>query len=166
MKYSTDIVKKICDLIETGDYTQKELCEVVGITEETIITWKREKPEFSELIKKAGEKRIEYFKNIARNSLVRVLQGFEYEETTTEYVNNGSGKAKIKSFKTVKKHCLPNVTAIIFTLASLDKQNFTRSDTPDDQTQKDNNTVQFVVSNAQKKLIDKAIEKFKKPVTE
>lgn len=41
------------DIIKAGNY-QKVACDVVGISEDTLYRWKKEKPEFSELLKKAN----------------------------------------------------------------------------------------------------------------
>jgi len=67
MKYCSELVKQICDLIEEGVFA-KDACLCVDISEETYYRWKRPtladgspnpeyKPEFSESIKKAEANR-------------------------------------------------------------------------------------------------------------
>ena len=63
MKYKPELVNEIIKYIEAGNY-QKTACEAVGISEETFYTWMKEKPEFSESIKKAESKAI------ARNVMI------------------------------------------------------------------------------------------------
>jgi len=53
MKYDKDIVNRICTLIREDSYTIAEICQLVGINEDTFYEWKRKKPEFSDSIKKA-----------------------------------------------------------------------------------------------------------------
>ena len=54
-KYSPEIVKKICSLLEKDSYTIKEVCANVGIDEDTYYDWQKNKSDFSEAIKKARE---------------------------------------------------------------------------------------------------------------
>ena len=63
MKYTPELVSELIKYIEAGNY-QKTACEAVGISEETFYTWMKEKPEFSESIKKAESKAI------ARNVMI------------------------------------------------------------------------------------------------
>jgi len=52
MKYTPELVEELIKYIRAGNY-QKTACEIVGISEDTFIEWKKTKSEFSELIKKA-----------------------------------------------------------------------------------------------------------------
>jgi len=56
MKYSPEIVDEICHHIELG-VSNKDACQLADISEETLYKWIKEKPEFSERIKKAVSKR-------------------------------------------------------------------------------------------------------------
>jgi hypothetical protein len=55
MKYTPELVKQLIKYIEVGNYV-KTACEAVGISEETFYSWIKDKPEFSESIKKAEAK--------------------------------------------------------------------------------------------------------------
>lgn len=128
-KYSAEITEKICNLIETEDLIIKEICKRVGIGESTYFEWQNDHPEFAESIKKAQEKRLEFFKQSARNGLAFLLNGKEFEEVTTEYVEgkpdaDGNTKPKIKLQRKVKKFIPPNPTSVIFALKSLDNDHF------------------------------------------
>lgn len=121
-------LERICKLIESDDYTVAELCKMAGIAESTYYDWKANNAEFSEAIKKAGERRLDTFKVAARSGLLTLLKGKEWEEVTTEYVEDPEAKKgskpKIKSMKKVKKFIMPNPVSVIFALKNLDKDNF------------------------------------------
>jgi len=56
-KYSPEIVKKICGMLEKDSYTVEEVCANVGIDKATFYDWQKNKSDFSEAIKKAYEGR-------------------------------------------------------------------------------------------------------------
>ena len=118
-KYSKQIVDKICELVASGDYKIVDVCKKTGIHHDTYYDWKANKPEFSERLKKAEERRLEVFKNMARSGLAKLLDVFEYEEEHIEYGNDS-----IKSRKVIKKKIMPNPAAVIFALCNLDPENF------------------------------------------
>lgn len=129
-KYNEKMVKKITDLIESDDYTISEICKRVGIHDCTYYEWQADetKPEFSDAIKKAQENRLEVFRQAARRGLRILLEGKEWEETTTEgrLTKTGDGKEEFKTTKAkkVKKFILPNPVSVIFALKNLDAGNF------------------------------------------
>lgn len=51
-KYKQAVVKEILASIEEG-LSQKDAAMLAGISEDTFYTWKKEKPEFSELLERA-----------------------------------------------------------------------------------------------------------------
>lgn len=133
MKYSKQIVDKICSIIAEDDYTINEICLQVGISRAVFFQWKNDKIDFLDAIKKAEEQRLEVFKKAARSGLLMLLQGKEYEEVTTEYkqIKVGTGedglpiyKPRMVSQKKVKKFIMPNPTSVIFTAKNLDNENF------------------------------------------
>lgn len=116
MKYSQKLADKIVELVASGEHTIKNVCKHVGISFETYNTWKKTKPEFSDLLKEAERERLDNLGELARSGLALLLEKHEYEEVTTEYVDNGKGQPKVKARKVVKKFVMPNPTAVIFTL--------------------------------------------------
>jgi transposase-like protein len=124
MKYSATLTARICTLLATGEHTIADVCKQVGISEETFYSWKREKPEFSEALKKVEEQRLEAYRRMALSGLAKTLDVYEYEEVTTEYADDGKGKPKVKSRKVTKKKVMPNVAAIIYTLNNRDPHNW------------------------------------------
>lgn len=126
-KYSPEIVSQICELIEKDSYTDKEICQNVGISQETFITWKRDKPEFSESIKKAEQVYLKMIATEARKSLIKKIQGYTVQEKRTVYASQvieGQSKPKIKEQTITDKHYQPDTVAIIFALCNQDSDNF------------------------------------------
>jgi transposase len=60
MKYSKEIVDKICKLVENGVFN-KDAAEAVGVSETTFYRWQQEKKEFRESLKKAEANRKKNF---------------------------------------------------------------------------------------------------------
>lgn len=52
MKYSQEIIDEICKYLKAGN-NQHDSAVLAGISDETFHVWRREKPEFSEALKKA-----------------------------------------------------------------------------------------------------------------
>lgn len=55
-KYNSKIIREICNNVAKGS-SNKDAALLAGISEETFYVWLREKPEFSESLKKAEAKR-------------------------------------------------------------------------------------------------------------
>lgn len=129
-KYAENIVKRIIDLIKSDSYTNAEICKQVDISEETFYTWKKQKPEFSESLKKARKERLKLFASEAEKSLLKKIRGYEIEETKTIYIARkdqreyGKDKAGIKQHTVIKKHIQPDTAAIIFALTNQSPKNW------------------------------------------
>lgn len=119
-KYNSELVDKICSLIEQDTYTIEEICRNVGIVESTFYEWKATKEEFSEAIKKAEKKRMEKLAVAARNSLMKLVCGFEVVNTK---VKKGKDNKVIEEI-TETKNIEPNTAAVIFALTNSDPDNF------------------------------------------
>ncbi|WP_262246997.1 transposase [Parapedobacter soli] len=117
-KYSKTLVKKICELLATGDWSVKDTCKQVGLSESQFYYWKNTKPEFAEALSAAEDCRREVFKDMAKSGLAKLLDIHEYEEVQTEYENDKTGKPVIKSQKRIKKKIMPSTTAVIFALTN------------------------------------------------
>lgn len=129
-KYNAKIAEKICSLIATDTYTVAEICRMVKIHQCTFFEWLKEKPEFSECIKKAEAERMAFFVAEAKKSLLRKIQGYTVQEkhiTTVgsgKYDVNGKEIPRIKEQKIVDKHYQPDTAAIIFTLTNGEPENW------------------------------------------
>lgn len=109
-KYSPEIVEKITELIASDSYTIEEICKQVGITRSTYFKWQAENSDFSDAIKKAKTELDQSLYFDARNSMRKIIRGYEYQEVTTD--NRGSKT----SIKTVTKYYPPNPGSVIFAL--------------------------------------------------
>ena len=123
-KYGKEITDKICKLFESDSYTNKEICEIVGITETTYYEWMNVHSEFSESIKSAKEVYQSKRLKACENSLNRLIDGYEYEEVTTEFKVAGDAEFQVGSKKVVKKHVAPNLGAIIHYQTNKDPENW------------------------------------------
>lgn len=129
-KFTEDIAKRICDLIEKDTYTVAEICESVGICRDTFFSWKNSLPDFSDAIKKAEEKRRETFVVEAKNSILKKIRGYKVTEIknvnapTGETDSEGNPVLKLKEQTTITKYVQPDTTAIIFTLTNLDPEHW------------------------------------------
>lgn len=113
MKFSTEIIEKICSHLKAGA-TITSACEAVGISRETFYDWMKKKPDVSDTIKKTmaiPDKKVE-------NALFKMATGsFRYTEKHYEQIRDAKGKTTEKQLiKTIRKRALPNVTAQIFYL--------------------------------------------------
>lgn len=142
-KYTPELVKRICGLVEKDTYTVSELCESVGISETTFYDWKVKFSEFSDAIKKAEERRLDNFVVEAKRSLLKKIQGYEVKETHTvtipgkEKDEEGKPKPIIKEQKIVDKHYQPDTAAIIFALTNLDPEHWKNRQQLDGNIQSD-----------------------------
>lgn len=119
-KYNNELVDKICELIEQDTYTIEEICKNVGIVESTFYEWKATKEEFSEAIKKAEKKRMEKLAVEARNSLRKLVCGFEVVNTKIKKGKDGNVIEEVIETKNIE----PNTGAVIFALTNADSENF------------------------------------------
>lgn len=123
-KYNKKIVDRICSLIESDSFTIAEICSNVGIAISTYYEWIETKSEFSEAIEKAKKQFDEILAKEAKNSLRKLVNGYDVEEVKTIYVESkeigedGRPKPKIKEKAITKKHFQPNPTMVIFALTN------------------------------------------------
>lgn len=131
-KFSKKIVDRIIELWSTDTYTIAEVCDLVGISERSFYSWRDKSAEFADALKKAEEKRNQFFLAEAKKSLLKKIQGYTVKEKHTIYVNSTGksstgeeiDKPKIKEQKIVEKHFQPDTAAIIFTLTNQDPDNW------------------------------------------
>lgn len=120
-KYNKKIVKRITDLIEKDTYTVAEICSMSGIHHDSYYEWLKNKPEFAEAVARAREQFDEILVKEAKNSLRKLVNGYEAEERKTVYVENqkdAQGKPKIKEQTVTKKHFQPNPHSVQFVLTN------------------------------------------------
>ena len=132
-----EVSKKVCKDYSLGGVTLQSCCLKHGVRYRTFLQWKKESFELSDEGKKkrpvyaqiaanysrAKKDATKAFrtglKDLARNSLERLVAGFEYEEVHKTYKGR-----KLESTKRVKRQTAPNVTAVIFAITNMDPANF------------------------------------------
>jgi ACT domain-containing protein len=124
VKYSKDLVERICTLFATGEHSVADVCKQVGLAESTFYKWKEEKSEFSESLKKAEDLRLSAFKRMARSGLAKMLDVYDYDEMSRSYSVDKKGNRRIRFEKATRRKVMPNATAVIFALKNLDPENF------------------------------------------
>ena len=87
-----------------------------------------EDADFAERVKKAEAEYQEWYDSQlvveCKRSLIDLVRGYEYDETTTETVPGKDGKKSIVKTKVVHKRVAPNPTAIIFALCNRDSEHW------------------------------------------
>jgi transposase-like protein len=117
-KYRKSIVDRICEMIRADTYTIAEICRNVNINIDTYYEWKKKYTQFSEAVKKAEDDRDLKFVTAARNSLLKKLEGFTFEEEKTVYVTDKKGNPAVKEQTNTKRYFPPDTVAIIFALCN------------------------------------------------
>ncbi|MFZ2285823.1 MAG: hypothetical protein WAV93_02450 [Bacteroidales bacterium] len=129
-KYSEKIANKIFSLIEEDSYTVAEICANVGISARCYYYWINEFAEFAHGIKKSRETFAERTLVECERSLVKLINGYDYEEVKTVMIDSGKpgpdGKTtpKIKERTVIKKHIIPSLPAIIHFQTNRDPENW------------------------------------------
>lgn len=95
----------------------------------------------------------------AKKSLRVLIEGQEYDETQTEYENDGNGQPRIRKQITRTKKILPSTTAVIFALCNRDpehwKNRITNEVDAKVQSMADNNVS---LENVSDELLEKVIK--------
>ncbi len=83
---------------------------------------------FAERVKKAEQEYQDWYDSQlvvdCKRSLIELVNGYEWDETTTEHALNKAGKMVEVKKKVVHKKAAPNPTAIIFALCNRDPDNW------------------------------------------
>lgn len=126
-KYTPERVTAICRAIADGE-TIQTACKRGGISDDTFMRWRANNSEFAQMLKRAEQEYNDWYNNElvrdCKKSLKKLVTGFEYDETTTEYERDKNGNPRIKKQKTITKKVAPNPTAIIFALTNRDPENW------------------------------------------
>ncbi|WP_028255229.1 transposase [Veillonella magna] len=93
--------------------TDEQIASNIGISRDTLYTWKKKYPDISDTLKRGKE----IVDIEVENALLKRALGYEYEEVTTGLVwDKKANDYKERVTKTVKKQVAPDVTAAIFWL--------------------------------------------------
>ena len=124
-KLNQEMQNRICDLIIEDTYTIREICRIVDINEATYYEWLKKDIKFNKVIKQAKEEARAQLAALAKNSLRKLIEGYEGEESKEKLKYNTDTKEYyvVEKEKTTKVF-RPDTTAVIFALTNVDSENF------------------------------------------
>ena len=114
-------VEIICKAIANGK-SYKDAYTAARVGHDSFYRHLRDDSDFSERVKIAERQYQEYYDSQlvvdCKRSLLELVQGYEWDETTTESALDKNGKMVVTKTKIVHKKAAPNPTAIIFALCN------------------------------------------------
>lgn len=114
-------VEQMCKAIAAGK-SYKDAYTAARVSHTTFYKHFNEDVEFNAKIKKAEQEYQEWYDSQlvvdSKRSLLELIRGYEWDETTTESALDKNGKMVEVKKKTVHKKAAPNATAIIFALCN------------------------------------------------
>lgn len=107
--------------IATGK-SYKDAYTAARVSHQTFYRHLNEDSEFYEAVKNAERQYQDWYDSQlvvdCKRSLLELVQGYEWDETTTESALDKNGKLVVNKTKVVHKKAAPNATAIIFALCN------------------------------------------------
>lgn len=114
-------VEIMCKAIAAGK-SYKDAYTAARVGHDSFYRHLRDDSDFSERVKRAEQEYQEYYDSKlvvdCKRSLLELVQGYEWDETTTESALDKNGKMVVTKTKVVHKKAAPNPTAIIFALCN------------------------------------------------
>ena len=101
--------------------SNEQIAHNMGINKDTLYTWQKRFPEFSDALKKSKE----VVDREVENAMLKRALGYEYDEVTQEPVTDkDTGITELRVTKVVTKQIVPDVTAQIFWLKNRKPEEF------------------------------------------
>jgi hypothetical protein len=120
-------VEIICKAIAAGK-SYKDAFTAARVGKTAFYKHLADDADFAERVKKAESEYQDWYDSQlvvdCKRSLLELVQGYEWVETTTEHALNKAGKMVEVKKKVVHKKAAPNPTAIIFALCNRDPDNW------------------------------------------
>lgn len=114
-------VEIICKAIAAGK-SYKDAFTAARVSKSMFYYHLSKDSNFSDAVKKAEQEYQDWYDSqlvvSCKRSLLELVQGYEWDETTTESALNKDGKLVVTKTKVVHKKAAPNATAIIFALCN------------------------------------------------
>jgi len=114
-------VEIMCKAIAAGK-SYKDAFTAARVGHDSFYRHLRDDSDFSDKVKKAEAQYQQWYDSQlvvdCKRSLLELIRGYEWEETTTESATDKNGKAITVKTKVVHKKAAPNATAIIFALCN------------------------------------------------
>ena len=121
-KYETHVKPYFDDIFYwySHDWTLERIASELGIAKSTIMLYKKEYSDLSDLLKRADKAKPRYIAIKAEAALRDKLSSREFEEVHQEQWVDKNGNVTKKHIKKIKKVILADTTAIIFALKNAD----------------------------------------------
>jgi hypothetical protein len=118
MKYKEKIATEIVRMIEQDLCSISEICKTFKISRKTFYEWKKEKPEFKEMVEEAIDHREDVMIASARIGLKQLLEGYVQKKEKITYVPDKNDPVNdVEKCRVVeKKFCPPSIRAIKYVL--------------------------------------------------
>ena len=120
-------VEMMCKAIADGK-SYKDAFTAARVSKAAFYKHLAEDVDFQDRVKKAEQTYQDWYDSQlvvdCKRSLLELIRGYEWDETTTETATGKDGKETVTKKKTVHKKAAPNPTAIIFALCNRDPENW------------------------------------------
>lgn len=120
-------VEIMCKAIAAGK-SYKDAFTAARVSKATFYAHLANDSDFSDRVKKAEQEYQDWYDSQlvvdCKRSLIELVNGYEWDETTTEHALNKAGKMVEVKKKVVHKKAAPNPTAIIFALCNRDPEHW------------------------------------------
>ena len=120
-KWTDAKVEIMCKAIAAGK-SYKDAFTATRVSKATFYAHLANDSDFSDRVKRAEQEYQEWYDSQlvvdCKRSLLELIRGYEWDETTTETATGKDGKETVTKKKTVHKKAAPNPTAIIFALCN------------------------------------------------
>ena len=120
-------IEIMCKKISTGK-SYKDAFTAARVSKATFYAHLANDSDFLDRVKRAEQEYQEWYDSQlvvdCKRSLLELVQGYEWDETTTESALDKNGRMVETKRKVVHKKAAPNPTAIIFALCNRDPENW------------------------------------------
>lgn len=123
-KKTPELVEKIYALVREENPSKNRIARRFKLSAQTIANWLHEDEAFRAGYEEAVNYFLDNIKIDAKLSLKKLVNGYEYEEVKTVYIDNGEGDPIIKERVVFQKHVPPSIQAIAFVLKNVEPEKF------------------------------------------
>ncbi len=118
-KYNPILHDKLAEVLAGVGKTDVEIAQELGIARSTLALWKKEHPEFGNVLQEAKDT---FDSGTVEQALLKRALGYDFEETTSELRKNEAGEEEWVVVKKVTKHIPSSDVSKIFWLKNRQPQ--------------------------------------------
>ena len=123
-KLTTKLRDEIVNLVREENPTKTGIAKRLHVCKDSITNWLRDDEELRARYAEAVNEFFQALEPIAVNSLRKLVEGYDVEESRTVYIDNGMGEPMVKEKTVTKRHIEPSMTAIQFTLTNANPKKY------------------------------------------